>query len=135
MTHARGGDHHALVIVARLKVGAALVAVTFATLAAIAQTAQDQPVSAVPAGKVDFTSQIRPLLSDRCFRCHGPDSAKRKAKLRLDTRDGALKKLEDDLWVVAPGDPSKSEMVRRISSDDPEAVSYTHLTLPTIYSV
>lgn len=109
--------HDALVIVAQIKVGAAIAGVTFATLVALAQTA---PEKSAPAGKVDFTSQIRPLLSDRCFTCHGPDSAKRKAKLRLDTRDGALKLLEDDLWVIAPGDPARSEMVRRITSGDPD---------------
>jgi hypothetical protein len=125
------------VIVAQLNVGAAIAGVTLAGLVAIAQTAPTQmgparTVPAAPAGKVDFTSQIRPLLSDRCFRCHGPDSAKRKAKLRLDTRDGAFKALEGDLWVIAPGDPSKSEMVRRISSSDPDEMMpppESHLTL------
>ena len=47
------------------------------------------------ADRVDFSYQIRPLLSDRCFRCHGPDPGKRKAKLRLDTREGVLKELEE----------------------------------------
>ncbi len=66
-----------------------------------------------PLPRIDFTYQIRPLLSDRCFRCHGPDAGKRKAKLRLDTREGILKKLDDagKGWaVVKPGDPDKSEL-------------------------
>ena len=68
--------------------------------------------------KVDFNFQIRPLLSDRCFRCHGPDSGARKAKLRLDTRDGAIKELEDGWSVVKPGQPDKSEVIRRIFTAD-----------------
>ena len=74
---------------------------------------------AVGARRIDFTYQIRPLLSDRCFRCHGPDAGKRKAKLRLDTREGMLRKLDDAKgWaVVKPRDPDKSELIRRIFTD------------------
>src|SRR6478736_1131291 len=68
--------------------------------------------------RVDFNFQIRPLLSDRCYRCHGPDAGSRKAKLRLDTRDGALQKLDADMAVVKPGDPGHSELIRRIFTDD-----------------
>lgn len=69
---------------------------------------------------VDFNRDIRPLLSDRCFHCHGPDANKREADLRLDTREGALAPLGDDgdLFTVVPGDPEKSELFYRIVTDD-----------------
>src|SRR5690606_36470535 len=67
---------------------------------------------------VDFDFQIRPLLSDRCFRCHGPDGGSREANLRLDMRTGALKELDDGWAVVKPGEPDRSELIRRIFSDD-----------------
>jgi len=76
------------------------------------------PTHAAETGKVDFNFQIRPLLSDRCYRCHGPDSGSRKAKLRLDTREGALKELEDDMAIVKPGDLERSELIRRIITDN-----------------
>jgi len=57
--------------------------------------------------KVDFNQQIRPLLSNRCFACHGPDEEERKAKLRLDNREGALKAINLD-------DPADSELLYRI---------------------
>jgi hypothetical protein len=64
----------------------------------------------VAAGKVDFNFQVRPLLADRCFTCHGPDAKKRKAKLRLDIPEGARR-------VVVPGKPEQSELFRRITAD------------------
>jgi len=69
---------------------------------------------------VDFESQIKPLLSDRCFACHGPDENARKADLQLHTREGAFAKLADDLEVITPGKPLASELYRRITTTDPD---------------
>src|SRR6185295_2976137 len=80
-----------------------------------------RPVAAagLPA-RVDFNYHIKPLLSDRCFTCHGPDEKARKAKLRLDTEEGAFKALDGGMFVVKPGDLAHSEVARRITSTDPE---------------
>ena len=80
---------------------------------------------------VDFTTQIRPLLSDRCFRCHGPDATKRKKELRLDIPAGAFKDLDDGWAVVKPGNPERSELIRRIFADDDDMMppSESHLSL------
>jgi len=78
--------------------------------------------SASPPARVDFNYHIKPLLSDRCFACHGPDEKARKGKLRLDTKEGAFKALDDGMFVIKPHDPSHSEIVRRISSTDPDEV-------------
>ena len=66
--------------------------------------------------KVNFNRDIRPLLSDRCFHCHGPDEEDRKAGLRLDQRDGD----EGALNVLKLGDADASEIYQRITSDDPD---------------
>jgi hypothetical protein len=63
--------------------------------------------------EVHFARDIRPILSDRCFHCHGPDKETREAKLRLDTREGALK-------AIVPGKPEKSELIARIHDADPD---------------
>ena len=68
---------------------------------------------------VDFDRDIRPILSDHCFACHGPDEKARKAKLRLDTRAGAFAPREDHALLV-PTDPKGSELYRRITADDPD---------------
>src|SRR6516162_6212928 len=66
---------------------------------------------------VDFNRDIRPILSDVCYQCHGPDQAKRKAKLRLDTKEGAFADLGGRRALV-PGDLENSELYRRITSED-----------------
>ena len=69
---------------------------------------------------VDFNFHVRPILSDRCFKCHGPDANKREANLRLDTEEGAFAALKDDPshHVIVPGDPMASALFTRISSSD-----------------
>jgi hypothetical protein len=61
-----------------------------------------------------FNRDIRPILSDRCFPCHGHDPGNRKAELRLDTPEGATE------WAIIPGDAESSEVVLRVDSEDPE---------------
>ncbi|MGI9241829.1 MAG: DUF1553 domain-containing protein [Verrucomicrobiales bacterium] len=70
--------------------------------------------------EVDFGKQIRPILSDRCYFCHGPDADDRKADLRLDTEEGARSALGGGMSVIAPGDLEHSEVFQRITSDDPD---------------
>ena len=68
--------------------------------------------------RIDFASEIRPILSETCFLCHGPDETQRKADLRLDTRQGALGKRDSGAAFVA-GKPDESEAWLRITADDP----------------
>ncbi|TMU56239.1 PSD1 and planctomycete cytochrome C domain-containing protein [Flagellimonas algicola] len=69
---------------------------------------------------VDFNFHIRPILSDKCFACHGPDANKREADLRLDTQEGAYAALKDynDKFAIVSGQPEQSEVYLRISSTD-----------------
>ncbi len=66
---------------------------------------------------IDFNRDIRPILSENCFACHGQDGNKRKADLRLDERAGAL-----DAGVIVPKDPANSELIKRIRSSDPRTL-------------
>jgi hypothetical protein len=68
---------------------------------------------------VDFGRDIQPLLSDRCYKCHGPDEAKREGNLRFDVKESAFASREGRRSIV-PGDVGRSELVRRITEHDPE---------------
>jgi len=72
--------------------------------------------------KVDFNRDIRPVFSEHCYTCHGPDENKRKAGLRLDTQEGAFKELKSGDHALVAGDPGKSTLVGRILSTDSEEV-------------
>ncbi len=75
----------------------------------------------VPA-KIDFNHDIRPILSDNCFACHGPDDKERKGKLRLDVREDALKPAKSGEHAIVPGDAAKSHLLARILTTDEDEV-------------
>src|SRR5438045_3705392 len=66
---------------------------------------------------VDFNRDIRPILSENCFYCHGQDGNKRKAGLRLDERASAI-----EAGAIVPNDPAASELMKRIHSSDPNTI-------------
>ncbi|MDB4490138.1 PSD1 and planctomycete cytochrome C domain-containing protein [bacterium] len=80
----------------------------FCIVVSVPQGFADEPQA------VDFHRDIKPLLSDRCFHCHGPDKESRKADLRLDVRGDAIQ------LAITPNDSAASEILRRIASDDPD---------------
>ena len=91
----------------------------------------EEPIDPVvsPSGKanrtttdtVEFNRDIRPILADKCFACHGPDAAQRQADFRLDLRDEALRDLGGYAAIV-PGKPDESELISRIFSDDEDEI-------------
>src|SRR2546429_1122681 len=84
----------------------------------IAQAAEPRPRDAPPKLRtVEFNRDVRPILSDNCFACHGPDKNKRKADLRLDTEEGAFGD-RGEVVIIVPGKPEQSELFRRISTTD-----------------
>jgi hypothetical protein len=70
----------------------------------------------------DFAREVRPVLSNRCFKCHGPDEGHREAGLRLDLREEALRELDSGTRAIVPGHPDDSELIARITSTDPDLV-------------
>jgi hypothetical protein len=96
-------------------------------LAAAAVLAAALPAAIAPAhrlaaapARVDFNRDVRPILSDRCYKCHGPDAGARKAGLRLDAREGAFGELPSGRRALRPGDPEGSALYRRIAAADPD---------------
>jgi len=81
--------------------------------AAAASAAETDPT-------VDFQSEIRPILAENCFRCHGNDGKAREAGLRLDQREIAVAPLKDGVVAITPGDAAKSMLIKRVSSNYPD---------------
>ena len=71
------------------------------------------------ASGVDFRRDVRPILSDRCYACHGPDAATRMSPLRLDTEQGAFAELPGGRFAIVPGKPDQSELIARLEAPDP----------------
>jgi hypothetical protein len=76
---------------------------------------------ATAKGKIDFNFQVKPILSDKCFACHGPDANKRQADFRLDNEEGAFKSLKSNPshFAIVKGNTEESVLIKRIFSEDP----------------
>ncbi|MFY8202439.1 MAG: DUF1549 domain-containing protein, partial [Pirellula staleyi] len=91
------------------------------------------PNAAAQAEEIEFNRDVRSILSENCFACHGPDQNKREGGLRLDNRDGAIAPSDSGKVAIVAGNPDHSELIARILSDDPDvhmppARSEKHLT-------
>ena len=89
-----------------------------AALLGVATMTRDGKVEAGGQDAVSFNRDVRPIFSDTCFRCHGPDGNARKAGLRLDIREEATKKTKSGVIPIVPGKPEESEVVRRIFASE-----------------
>src|SRR5262245_56521920 len=90
-----------------------------------------------PPGKIHFNRDIRPLISDNCLKCHGPDAKANTSGVRLDTREGALAEIEKGRFAIVPGKPERSELYLRLATTDksdkmPPAKSNKSLSAPQI---
>src|SRR5580704_13816236 len=79
------------------------------------------PLAAAPS-EIQYNRDVRPILVENCFPCHGPDSAARKASLRLDRFDDAISPRKDQSPAIVPGKPAGSELIRRITAADPDDI-------------
>jgi len=73
----------------------------------------------LPSERVDYNDDVRPILSDRCYSCHGPDQGQRQAGLRLDRESGAFGAAASGAVPIVPGEPAESRLLQRVTSSDP----------------
>lgn len=99
-------------------------------LAGLVAVTSPAAAEAAKGSRVEFNRDIRPILSENCYACHGPDKNRRKARLRLDERASALA-----TQAIVPGKPDESELVARVLSDDAEEVMPPPTTHKTLSSV
>lgn len=99
----------------------AIVTIGYIVFAIILFTYSCQTGNVPAKDEVSYNFDIRPILSDKCFACHGPDANKRKANLRLDIGDSAFLPLKNTKggFALVPGKPEESEVFKRVSSADP----------------
>ena len=107
--------------------GLGLLAVAAATMAWMPGVKAAPQASAAPAATVtaapippviEFNRDVRPILSDKCYACHGPGT--QMATLRFDTEEGAKKALRADRFAIVPGDPEHSQLIARVTAADPK---------------
>ena len=92
-----------------------IAAVALLPLSAAADDARPEDRSPVPA-TIEFNRDIRPILSENCYKCHGPDTKARQADLRFDTKDGIFAALEEGRHAVVAGNLSKSGLWTRVTA-------------------
>jgi mono/diheme cytochrome c family protein len=89
-------------------------------LAALLCTTAHSSAQARAAEGPQYNRDVRPILANHCFKCHGPDEHARQAGLRLDQRDAAIAAVESGTVAIVPGKPDESELIRRICANDPD---------------
>src|SRR5215470_4922921 len=80
----------------------------------------DSPATGTASQSLDFNRVIRPILSENCYKCHGPDDGARKSNLRFDLRGEASRPAKSGKIAIVPGAPERSEMISRVSASDAE---------------
>lgn len=85
------------------------------------QCEQKNKIDGIPE-QVDFNFHVKPILVQNCYLCHGPDPSSRKADLRLDTYEGAIAMRDNEKFAIVPGSPGSSELIHRISAQDPDFI-------------
>lgn len=118
----------------------AVILLLFFVIAAAVSCFNNSHGSLAAPDEVSYNFHIRPILSDKCFKCHGPDANKREAGLRLDIADSAYAPLKETkgAFAIVPGKPEASELYNRISSGDTSVIMPpvdAHLGVLTTYEV